>query len=467
MTERLKPAIVRLWDINNKIIGAGVLVGSRQVITCAHVIRDALNISTTPEQIPAQEIKLDFPFPASKNFLLAQVKIWKPRQEDGSGDIAVLEITNGLIPSVSRPVKWITPNDISELVGHNCLAYGFPENYDTGVWSFDNKIQDERSGGTVQITNQYVTGHRIQKGFSGGAIWDKELQGVVGIITTADNQENNKVAFMLPTKAISKICPLPEVDNEDATVMEIPFIVLAMTQPQIQDLLEGEIFQRPEVARIVGDRFAEHKNLLENDGIQNLRELYGNKPEDWMPQNYSGLTIEQVIWKTLNHHNEEHRHSEEPIVLPKFLSEDFYSDTQAHQIAKKMFEQRGGIIIIDAISLHHPDIYKRLSSSGLLTNDKTAVLIISPSNKNTLAKNNLIEKVIRDNMEYAFDRFETKCDPSCEIGVVDVNAFKRWFINTLHKISAEKQSMQETNRNRFKNILQHTPKHIHQAWINK
>jgi hypothetical protein len=466
MTERLKPAIVRLWDANNKIVGAGVLVGPRQVITCAHVIRDTLKLSTTPEQLPNQEIRLDFPFPAPGIFVLAQVRTWKPRQKDESGDIAVLEITEGLVPSVSRPVKFIMADKTSDLLGHGCKAYGFPENYDIGVWSFDNKIQDERPGGTVQLANEHVTGHRIQKGFSGGAVWDEEKKGVVGIITTADNQENNKVAFMLPTKAIAKLYPLLVMDD-DSTVMEIPFIVLAMTQPQVQELLEGEIFQHPEVARIVGDRFAEHKNLLASDGIENLRELYGNKPEDWKPHDYSGLTIEQAIWKTLNHHNEEHLRPGEPIVLPKFFSEDFCSDTEAHQTAKKMFEQRGGIIIIDAISLHHPHIYKRLSGSGLLTNEKTAVLIISPSNKNTLANNDLIEKVIRSNMGYAFDRFDRKCDPSCEIGVVDVHAFKRWFINTLHKISAEKQSMQETNRNRFKDISQHTPKDIHRAWISK
>ncbi len=249
MTERLKPAIVRFWDTNNKIVGTGVLTGARQVITCAHVVRDALNLETTPKQTPNQKIKLDFPFPAPKIFLLAEVRIWKPREEDGSGDIAGLEITEGLVPSVSRPVNFVLANEISELSGHSCLAYGFPDNFDIGVWSSNNRIQDERSGGTVQVTNESVTGHRIQKGFSGGAIWDKELQGVVGIITTADNQENNKVAFMLPTKAISKICPLPEVDDEDSTVIEIPFIVLAMTQPQTQDLLSGEIFQHPEVAR--------------------------------------------------------------------------------------------------------------------------------------------------------------------------------------------------------------------------
>jgi len=360
MTERLKSAIVRLRDINKKIIGVGILVGSRQVITCAHVVRDALNLSTTPEQPPSQEIMLDFPFPAPGIFLSAQVKFWKPRQEDGSGDIAGLEITNGLVPSVSRPIKLIMTNEISELSGHSCLAYGFPENYDTGVWSFDNKIQDERPGGTVQVTNEYVTGHRIQPGFSGGAIWDKELNGVVGIITTADNQENNKVAFMLPTKSIIKIFPLLGADDDDSTAMEIPFIVLAMTQSQIQELLEGKIFRHPEVAPIVGDRFTEHKNLLASDGIENLRELYGNTPEDWMPHDYLGLTIEQVIWKTLNHHNEEHLRPGDPIVLPKFVSEDFCSDTEAHQTAKKMFEQRGGIIIIDAISLHHPHIYKKL-----------------------------------------------------------------------------------------------------------
>jgi len=99
-----------------------------------------------------------------------------------------------------------------------------------------------------------------------------------------------------------------------------------------------------------------------------------------------------------------------------------------------------------------------------LTNEKTAVLIISPANKNTLSNNDLIKQVICSNMGYAFDRFDRKCDPSCEIGVVDAHAFKRWFINTLHKISTEKQIMQETTRERLKAITQHTSRNIQRAW---
>lgn len=464
MTERFKPAIIRVWDTDQKIVGVGVLVGSRQIITCAHVVRGALKLTTNPQQPPTQKIKIDFPFVAPNSFLSAQVRIWETRQAYGSGDIAGLEITDGFVPLVSRPVKLIITNAISELSGHSCCAYGFPERHDNGVWSYNNKIQDERSDGTVQVTNENVTGHRIQKGFSGGALWDEELNGVVGIITTSDNEADKKVAFMLPSKTIVEICPLLKPDNDNVATVEIPFIVLAMTKPQARELLDGKIFEDPEVTPSTGIRFNNHKNLLADDGINDLQQLYENSPEEWKPYEYGEIDIEQIIWQTLNHHNQEHRSPADPVLIPKFFTNDFFSNTESYQIAKKMFEKKGGVIVIDAISLHHPQIYKRLSGSGLLANDKVGVLILSPLSKNMRQSNNLVEEVIRSNMDYAFDRFAIKCDPSCEIAIGDARIFKRWFINTLHKISAENQGMQERNKILIEELSPHK-RGIDRAWL--
>lgn len=42
MTTSLNSAIAHIRTPNGRIIGAGFLVGQRQVLTCAHVIDDAL-----------------------------------------------------------------------------------------------------------------------------------------------------------------------------------------------------------------------------------------------------------------------------------------------------------------------------------------------------------------------------------------------------------------------------------------
>lgn len=467
MIEELKSAIVRIWDTNDEIVGAGLLVGQRQILTCAHVIRDALKLQTTPDSRPEQEIKIDFPFPAPKKFISSQVIIWHPRQDDGSGDIAGLEI-QGFPPPISQPITPVNTEQASDLSGHICRTYGFPQHYNTGVWSFNNIVQDERPGGTVQLTNDQTTGHRIQQGFSGGPVWDEQLGGVVGITTTSDNQANLKVAFMIPTRELIQFWPTLCHVNTSLNTVEIPFVIMAMTEPQVHEIVDETIFEDPTVAPIAHTLFRGHKSLLTHDGITELENFYGQTPEEWKPHRFSDATIESVVWQMMNHHNEEHRHKEAPIVIPKFITKDFCSESDiSYQKAKNYLEKYGGVIIIDSVSLHHPQVYKRLSGSGLINKDKVAVLVLSPVSQSTIDSNELLEKVIRTQMDmgYAFDRFERKCDLLCEIGVRDKRMFKRWFINMLHKITLDAKRMTETNRAEFEEITPYEPRNIHKAWM--
>ncbi|MDM8535454.1 hypothetical protein QUF70_01735 [Desulfobacterales bacterium HSG17] len=47
MTDLLKKSIVRIKKKNGNIVGVGFLVGDYQILTCAHVIKDALGINAT------------------------------------------------------------------------------------------------------------------------------------------------------------------------------------------------------------------------------------------------------------------------------------------------------------------------------------------------------------------------------------------------------------------------------------
>ena len=56
-----------------------------------------------------------------------------------------------------------------------------------------------------------ATGHRVQPGFSGGTIWDEDLEGVVGMVVAADDAAT-KVAYMIPAKVLLTFCP--ELDQQ-------------------------------------------------------------------------------------------------------------------------------------------------------------------------------------------------------------------------------------------------------------
>ncbi len=60
-------------------------------------------------------------------------------------------------------------------------------------------IRGRTANGWLQIEDTNVTGYRVQPGFSGGAVWDEQLDGVVGMVTVADRQPEVRAAFIIPT----------------------------------------------------------------------------------------------------------------------------------------------------------------------------------------------------------------------------------------------------------------------------
>ena len=55
-----RSAIARVYHQNGAVVGAGFLVSSRYILTCAHVVTTALGVIST-ENLPSDLIELDFP----------------------------------------------------------------------------------------------------------------------------------------------------------------------------------------------------------------------------------------------------------------------------------------------------------------------------------------------------------------------------------------------------------------------
>ena len=54
--------VARFLTKTDEPIGAGFSFGPRLVVTCAHVVYDALGLSRHHDLRPAGEVKLDFPY---------------------------------------------------------------------------------------------------------------------------------------------------------------------------------------------------------------------------------------------------------------------------------------------------------------------------------------------------------------------------------------------------------------------
>ncbi|OLP19825.1 hypothetical protein BST81_03350 [Leptolyngbya sp. 'hensonii'] len=88
-------AITRIFDQKGNTIGAGFLVAPGYVLTCAHVVLQAIGIEKDKfaeyEGQPQKQISLDFHVLASDQPIQAEVVVWLPYRLD-SGDVAALKL---------------------------------------------------------------------------------------------------------------------------------------------------------------------------------------------------------------------------------------------------------------------------------------------------------------------------------------------------------------------------------------
>jgi hypothetical protein len=92
MNAHPEASVARIFANNGGVVGAGFLVADNQVVTCAHVVAQALQVDSSSAAVPQEPIHLDFSLVALGDERTAHVLSWHPTQPDGGGDIAVLQL---------------------------------------------------------------------------------------------------------------------------------------------------------------------------------------------------------------------------------------------------------------------------------------------------------------------------------------------------------------------------------------
>jgi S1-C subfamily serine protease len=197
-----KSSIIRLF-YQEQVVGLGFLVAEQYALTCAHVVAQALSISSTTPNLPDGEIKVDFPLVNSTDKIKAIVVHWYPESalnsDDTMEDIAVLKLEN--LPPSAHPTRLILSENLSK---NPFKVFGCPAGVRFGVWA-TGVLLEQNAKQWIQLEDTKVTGYGIEAGFSGSPVWDEQLQGVVGMVVAADRKrETAKVAFMIPTQTLVK-----------------------------------------------------------------------------------------------------------------------------------------------------------------------------------------------------------------------------------------------------------------------
>ena len=222
----LTAALVRIWTgaVGQEVAGAGLLVDSRHVVTCAHVAAVALTGSrhTGPEP-PQGRLRLDFPGLAqdggeapARRATVMQASWRSVGMPARTGDIAVLELDSAAPPGAVTPPLLAPP----EAAGRLVAAYGFPQAYSGNPVVSVNTVSGAAGPQLGWLQLDFVHGFELEGvrarwdeqvslrlGFSGSPVWDLAAGAVVGIAAVADADLERGTGFMIPLPALATASP--------------------------------------------------------------------------------------------------------------------------------------------------------------------------------------------------------------------------------------------------------------------
>lgn len=187
-----------------RVVGAGTVISPDLVLTCAHVVAQALDADASGPA-PTDVVTLDFPGSTSRAPVVARVRHdgWAPVAEDNGGDLALLSVEETL-PADVRAAR-LRPCD--DPGGRRVRAFGHPAGLDGGVWARADLIG---SGGPfpgwMQFDGLDTAGRPVAAGFSGAGVLD-ESDSVIGMVVAADRARETKVAWMIPVEVIGSQLP--------------------------------------------------------------------------------------------------------------------------------------------------------------------------------------------------------------------------------------------------------------------
>src|SRR5215475_5437829 len=171
------------------IVGTAFACSPRGLLlTCAHVVADALGIARNSPDTPRDCVLLTFPGEMRSS---ARVVAWSPL---GRLDVAVLRADE-----LAANIHPVPLYDISSVSGHRFRSYGFPAGYDQGRWAYGT-LKDRLPFGDLR----QVQSGEVRAGDSGGPVQELQMGRIVGMISSADTEY--RTAFAIPSSVIETLC---------------------------------------------------------------------------------------------------------------------------------------------------------------------------------------------------------------------------------------------------------------------
>ncbi|MDQ1288591.1 MAG: Trypsin-like peptidase [Actinomycetota bacterium] len=240
------------------VLGAGVLVDRWHVLTCAHVVAEALGAG--PETVlPSGEVSVELPFlPASLDDGTRSVsriparvtrRGWVPPSDQGNGDLTLLRLS------------WAAPagSSVARLTrtakagSDGVLVFGHPADAVEGVWARTRVTGVCGPGGEwMQLDAVAATGRAVTHGFSGAGAVDQVTGEVLGVVVAADRDTASRVAWVIRMETAVTYLPelaalldgaSPRRTPENPSGAEVP-PARSAALPRLRDTEREEFFDR-------------------------------------------------------------------------------------------------------------------------------------------------------------------------------------------------------------------------------
>ncbi|MFD0415004.1 trypsin-like peptidase domain-containing protein [Streptomyces sp. NPDC127108] len=168
------PVVAVLARADEAAVGAAALLSAHRVLTCAHVVNEALGLAPLSESRPVEDV-LQVGFERRTVRIKAQIEVWLPPRRGGDaawqGDLCVLALSEPAPPGTA-PVAWTEMAQGQRLrAWHGC---GDPITFADARL----KLLDDRLG----YLDGEFSGAAIGPGFSGGPLWTECGTGAAGLV---------------------------------------------------------------------------------------------------------------------------------------------------------------------------------------------------------------------------------------------------------------------------------------------
>ncbi|MGW3345318.1 nSTAND1 domain-containing NTPase [Nonomuraea rubra] len=193
-------------------VGLAFAAGPRELVTCAHVVNTALDRDRTTLLAPAKAwIQVEFPFagePGQRVVRSASISRWMPVEgvPFELRDVAGLQLEENL-PRGAEPATLVSAKDGP--AGERRVGAWGP-NLDGGrsrTGSVVGALIGPYDQARVQMNEELTGVFRVQRGYSGGPVWDQSTGQVVGIVQAVPRNDQAQDVYVISAETLVHAWP--------------------------------------------------------------------------------------------------------------------------------------------------------------------------------------------------------------------------------------------------------------------